>query len=133
MENTSITPRIDFTAALSGLFDLSGKAAYVPGGYGGIGEAIAWGLALAGAKVAVSGRDEAKAIEVAAALRAAGHDALGLAMDAHTVSSIQASVDAVAHRFGGLDILVNCVGMQDRKSTRLNSSHSTLSRMPSSA
>jgi hypothetical protein len=43
MEKASITPRIDFTAALSGLFDLRGKAAYVPGGYGGIGEAIAWG------------------------------------------------------------------------------------------
>ena len=112
MEKTSITPRIDFTAALSGMFDLRGKTAYVPGGYGGIGEAIAWGLALAGAKVAVSGRDETKALGVAAALRAAGHDALGLAMDAHAVPSIQASVDAVAHHFGALDILVNCVGMQ---------------------
>ena len=37
----SITPRNDFTAALSGLFDLRGKTADVPGGYGGIGEAIA--------------------------------------------------------------------------------------------
>ena len=108
----SITPRIDFTSALSGLFDLRGKTAYVPGGYGGIGEAIAWALALAGARVAVSGRDEAKALAVAAALRAAGHEALGLAMDAHSVLHIQQSVDTVAQHFGGLDILVNCVGMQ---------------------
>ncbi len=108
----SITPRIDFTSALSGLFDLRGKTAYVPGGYGGIGEAIAWALALAGARVAVSGRDEAKALAVAAALRAAGHEALGLAMDAHSVPHIQQSVDAVAGHFAGLDILVNCVGMQ---------------------
>lgn len=107
-----ITPRIDFTPALSGLFDLRGKTAYVPGGYGGIGEAIAWALALAGAKVAVSGRDETKALDVAGALRAAGHEALGLSMDAHSVSDIQASVQAVARHFGGLDILVNCVGMQ---------------------
>ncbi len=57
----SITPQIDFSTALTGLFDLRGKTAYVPGGYGGIGEAIAWGLAMAGARVAVSGRDEAKA------------------------------------------------------------------------
>ena len=112
MENSAMVPRIDFTAELAGLFDLRGKTAYVPGGYGGIGEAIAWGLALAGARVAVSGRDEAKALGAAAALRAAGHDALGLAMDAHDVPSIQASVDAVAQHFGGLDILVNCVGMQ---------------------
>ncbi len=108
----SITPKIDFTAALSGLFDLRGKTAYVPGGYGGIGEAIAWGLAMAGARVAVSGRDEARAEAVAAALRAAGHEAMGLAMDAHSVPQMQASVDAVAGQWGGLDILMNCVGMQ---------------------
>ena len=36
-----ITPEIDFKSELSGLFDLSGQVAYVPGGYGGIGEAIA--------------------------------------------------------------------------------------------
>ena len=102
MEKTSITPRIDFTAALSGLFDLHGKTAYVPGGYGGIGEAIAWGLAMAGARVAISGRDANKAAVVAQALEAAGHQALGLAMDAHSVTSIQASVDAVAQHFGGL-------------------------------
>ena len=108
----SITPRIGFTSALSGLFDLRGKTAYVPGGYGGIGEAIAWALAIAGARVAVSGRDEGKAQAVATALREAGHDALGVAMDAHSVPHIQQSVDAVARHFGGLDILVNCVGMQ---------------------
>lgn len=108
----SLTSRIDFTSALKGLFDLSGKVAYVPGGYGGIGEAIAWALAMAGAKVAVSGRDERRAREVAAALCAAGHDATGLAMDAHSVPQMQESVDAVARHFGRLDILVNCVGMQ---------------------
>ncbi len=108
----SITPRINFTAELSGQFQLQGKVAYVPGGYGGIGEAIAWGLALAGARVAVSGRDLVKAEALAAALRAAGHDALGLAMDAHSVPSVQASVEAVAAHFGAFDILVNCVGIQ---------------------
>ena len=107
-----ITPRIDFTRELSGLFDLRHKVAYIPGGYGGIGEAAAWALAIAGAKVAISGRDERKALELAAALRAEGHDALGLAMDAHSVPSIQASVEAVARHFGALDILVNCVGIQ---------------------
>ena len=107
-----ITPRINFTSELAGLFDLKGKTAYVPGGYGGIGEAIAWALAMAGAKVAVSGRDESKAVALAAELQAAGHTAMGLAMDAHSVAHIQSSVDAVAQAFGGLDILINCVGMQ---------------------
>ena len=107
----TMTPKIDFTQTLTGLFDLRGKTAYVPGGYGGIGEAIAWALAMAGARIAVSGRDEGKALAVAADLKAAGHDALGLAMDAHSVPQIQDSVDAVARHFGSLDILVNCVGL----------------------
>jgi NAD(P)-dependent dehydrogenase (short-subunit alcohol dehydrogenase family) len=108
----NITPRIDFSQALSGLFDLRGKTAYVPGGYGGIGEAITWGLAMAGARVAVSGRDAHKASELAASLAGAGHEALGLAMDAHSVTQMQESVETVARHFGQLDILVNCVGMQ---------------------
>lgn len=107
-----ITPRIDFPRELAGLFNLQGKAAYVPGGYGGIGEAMAWALALAGAKVAVSGRDAAKAEVLASQLRAAGHEALGVAMDAHSVADIRGSVDRVAAEFGRLDILLNCVGMQ---------------------
>jgi len=107
-----LTPRIDFTRELSGLFRLDGRVAYIPGGYGGIGEAIAWAMALAGAKVAVSGRDEAKAQALAASLRAAGHDALGLAMDGHSVAGMQASVDIVAAHFGRLDVLMNCIGIQ---------------------
>lgn len=96
---------------LEGLSDLRGRVAYVPGGYGGIGEAVAWGLALAGARVAVSGRDGGKAAALAARLRDAGGDAFGLAMDAHSVDDIRTSVDAVAERFGALDLLVNCVGI----------------------
>lgn len=108
----SITPRIDFSQQLAGLFNLAGKVAYVPGGYGGIGEAVAWALAIAGARVAVSGRDGARAQALAAQLCEAGHEAVGLAMDAHAVASVQGAVDEVARHFGRLDILVNCVGIQ---------------------
>ena len=93
-------------------FDLSGRVAYLPGGYGDIGRALAWGLARAGAKIAVSGRDAEKAQALVSALQMAGYDALGLQMDAHEVASIRRSVDATAEHFGHLDILVNCVGMQ---------------------
>jgi hypothetical protein len=37
-----IAPAIDFGHELANLFDLSHKIAFLPGGYGGIGEAIAW-------------------------------------------------------------------------------------------
>jgi NAD(P)-dependent dehydrogenase (short-subunit alcohol dehydrogenase family) len=109
---TTITPAIDFKRELAPLFDLTGKTAYVPGGYGGIGEAIAWGLALRGAKVAVSGRTKAKAEAFAKKLRDAGHEAIGVAMDAAKIADIERSVAAVAKRFGTIDILVNCVGTQ---------------------
>jgi NAD(P)-dependent dehydrogenase (short-subunit alcohol dehydrogenase family) len=108
----TITPRIDFKSELQGLFSLQGKVAYITGGYGGIGEAMAWALAMAGAKVAVSGRDAAKAQTLAGQLREAGHEAMGLAMDAHSVDDVRSSVDAVAAQYGRLDVLVNCVGMQ---------------------
>jgi len=94
------------------LFDLSGKAAFVPGGYGGLGAPIAWGLARHGASVAVAGRDGAKAEALAAQMRAEGLAAIGCALDAHSVASIRTAVDAAAEAFGGLDILMNCVGIQ---------------------
>lgn len=111
-EATRITPRIDFGRELTPLFDLHGKVAYLPGGYGGIGEAIAWGLALRGARIAVAGRDPVKANASAANLTAAGHEAVGLTLDAVDVSDIRQSVATVVERFGAIDILVNCVGMQ---------------------
>jgi gluconate 5-dehydrogenase len=102
----------DYPRLLAGQASLAGRTAFVPGGYGGIGAAIAWGLALAGARVAVAGCSEAKAEALAGALRAAGHDAIGVAMDAHSTDNIRAAIDRVADRFGSIDLLVNCVGIQ---------------------
>jgi gluconate 5-dehydrogenase len=91
---------------------LAGQVAFVPGGYCDIGAAVARGLAAAGAHLASAGRDVAKADALAASLRASGHKALGIAMDAHQVTDIQRAVDQVAQHFGALDLLVNCVGIQ---------------------
>lgn len=108
MTTNTITTTIDLPA----LFGLQGRVVYIPGGYGGIGEAVAWALAATGAAVAVSGRNTDKAKALASRLRAAGHEALGLAMDAHSTDSIRSAVDQVAQHFGALDILVNCIGIQ---------------------
>jgi NAD(P)-dependent dehydrogenase (short-subunit alcohol dehydrogenase family) len=94
------------------LFDLTGRCAFVPGGTGDIGQAVAWTLARAGARVAVAGRDGTRAETLAAALRAAGHDALGFAMDVREVAQVRRTVDQVAATFGHLDLLINCVGIQ---------------------
>jgi NAD(P)-dependent dehydrogenase (short-subunit alcohol dehydrogenase family) len=91
---------------------LAGQVAFVPGGYGDIGAAVAWGLAAAGARVAIAGRDLGKAQALASALHARGFEGLGLSLDAHHVADIQRAVDQVAQHFGHLDVLVNCVGIQ---------------------
>lgn len=107
-----ITPVIDFSKDLANLFDLRGKTAFVPGGTGGLGEAIVWGLAQAGAAVAVAAHHKEKADTLAASLTKAGHRALGLSFDATNVGSIERVADQAAGELGGLDILVNCVGIQ---------------------
>ena len=97
---------------MTGFFDLSGKVVFIPGGYGGIGEAVAWGLAGQGAKVAIAGRDAGKAKLLATRMGAKGLVAYGCAMDAHSVESIRTTVDAVVKELGGIDILMNCIGIQ---------------------
>jgi NAD(P)-dependent dehydrogenase (short-subunit alcohol dehydrogenase family) len=112
VSSTDMVAATDHALSLPSLFGLRGRVAFVPGGYGDIGSAITRGLALAGARVAVAGRSEPKTQAFAAMLRDEGHDALGLAMDAHRVADITRAVDAVAAQFGHLDLLVNCIGMQ---------------------
>ena len=96
----------------AGLFDVAGKVAFVPGGYGGIGEAIVRGLARHGARVVIAGRDAVKADALATKLRGEGLAASGCAMDARSVDSIRAAVDGAVAEFGAVDILMNCVGIQ---------------------
>jgi gluconate 5-dehydrogenase len=62
--------------------------------------------------VALAGRSADKADACAGTLRAEGHDAIGLAMDARRVVDIRSAVHQVQRHFGHLDLLVNCVGIQ---------------------
>lgn len=107
----SLTPKVDL-AALARQFDLTGRVAFVPGGYGALGEAIAWALALRGAFVAVAGPTAAKAERLAADIREAGFRAAGWGLDARSVTDIRAVTAAVAEVAGPIDILANCVGIQ---------------------
>lgn len=95
---------------------LLGKVAYVPGGSGAIGAAVAHGLAHAGAQVVVGGTDAAKLGKVTNAIASAGGDARSVAFDARSVPDIHRSVDAVCDYFGRCDILVNCVGIHREQS-----------------
>ncbi len=88
--------------------DLAGRTALVTGSTRGIGRAIADSLAGAGARVAVVGRDQAKAAEAAAAV---GAGAQGFAADVGDPASIAALVESVERAFGQVDILVNNAGL----------------------
>ena len=98
---------------MSGLrIDLTGRVALVTGSTRGIGRAIAGTLATAGARVAVTGRDQARAD--AAALEIAeqtGAETRGYAADVSETAQAVALVDAVEKDFGQLDILVNNAGL----------------------
>src|SRR6476661_3043376 len=88
--------------------DLVGKNALVTGSTRGIGRAIAESLASAGARVAVVGRDQARAAEAAAAI---GNNARGFAADVSDPASVVALVEGVERSFGQIDILVNNAGL----------------------
>ena len=88
--------------------DLSGRVALVTGSTRGIGRAIAGTLAECGARVAVVGRDQAKAEAVAAEL---GGDAKGFSCDLSEVAQAAALVENVEKAFGSVDILVNNAGL----------------------
>lgn len=98
-----IAPVIDFYTELADLFDFRGKVAYLPGGYGGIGGAIAWGPAVRGAKVVVAGRSAEKAEALAGQISEKGHEALGIEVDVKSVAEIRDSTGYVVDRFGALD------------------------------
>ncbi|HWJ21818.1 MAG TPA: 3-oxoacyl-[acyl-carrier-protein] reductase [Gemmatimonadaceae bacterium] len=87
--------------------DLSNRVALVTGSTRGIGRAIAGQLAECGARVAIVGRDLARAEAVAEEIG----EARGFACDVSDVASVTALVGNVEKAFGSLDILVNNAGL----------------------
>lgn len=85
-------------------FRLDGRVCLVTGGTRGIGAAIAHDFADAGARVIVTGRDEAQARVVA---NDVGRGALGIGYDASVAGTSGALADWVTREVGRLDILVN--------------------------
>ncbi|MHB2167879.1 SDR family oxidoreductase [Alsobacter sp. R-9] len=96
------------------LFDLSGRLALVTGSSQGIGFALAAGLARAGAKVVLNGRDAAKLDAAVEGLRKQGLDVLGRAFDVSDPAAAEAAVAAIEAEIGPLEILVNNAGKQHR-------------------
>ncbi|QDS86761.1 Gluconate 5-dehydrogenase [Rosistilla ulvae] len=99
------------------LFDLSGKSAIVTGGSKGLGQAMAAGLASAGADVMLVSRSAQQAADAAAEIAVQfGHQAMGIAADVSCPDQVQSMVDQAIERFGKIDILINNAGINIRGS-----------------
>jgi len=114
-ETASMTPKID-PGQIKRLFDVAGQRVLIPGGYGAIGEAIAVAMGQLGAKVSIAGPNHAKAESLAKRINADGGNAHGLQVDACNTDSITQCVENAIDLMGGVDVLINCVGIQREQS-----------------
>jgi NAD(P)-dependent dehydrogenase (short-subunit alcohol dehydrogenase family) len=110
------------------LFDLNGKVAVVTGGTTGLGNAIAVGLAEAGADVVPSSRRLEQVSSVATEIEKLGRKSMRVTSDVLDRASVQALHDAVLKEFGKIDILVNAAGVT-HKSPTLEESEAEWSRV----
>lgn len=92
-------------------FDFKGQTALVTGGTSGLGATIAEALALAGADVCVTGRDESRGRKAESALAKSGGRSFFVASDVRNSQEVAASVRQTVERFGKIDILVNSAGV----------------------
>jgi NAD(P)-dependent dehydrogenase (short-subunit alcohol dehydrogenase family) len=102
-------------------FSLKDKVAIVTGGSRGIGQAIAYGFAKAGAKVVITSRKVHDLEATAAEIKAIGGEALVLPAHLGKMEEIKKVVDAVMAKYGRIDILVNNAGASPAMGTVLDS------------
>ncbi len=95
-------------------FDLTGRVAVVVGGTSGIGQALARGLAEAGADVIPTGRRTDLVEAAAKEIEALGRRSLRISSDVLDRTSLQTLLDAAVAKFGKVDILVNAAGRTKR-------------------
>ena len=100
------------------LFDLTGRVAVITGGGGLLGRQHAEVIAAYGGRVVLLDSDADGGDTAAAALRAAGHEALALRADIRRPASVDRAVRSVMKRYGRIDILVNNAAMTVREGGR---------------
>ncbi|HEY4250522.1 MAG TPA: SDR family oxidoreductase [Roseomonas sp.] len=93
---------------------LANRTALVTGAAQGLGFAIAQGLAQAGARVLVHGRDATRVGAAVEALRAEGADAAPFLLDLALLDGFEPAIAALEQARGPIDILVNNAGVRAR-------------------
>ncbi len=96
------------------MFELDGRVALVTGGGSGLGQAISFGLADAGARVAVTDRDLKGARQTLDMIRQKGGKARADHMDVKNRGEIEQVVADVLSEWQAIDILVNSAGLAIR-------------------
>ena len=92
--------------------DLTGRTAFVTGGYSGLGRETARAMAARGAELILSGRDEAKLAEAAREIAdATGAKVETLVCDLASLDSIRAAGAEARERFDRIDLLINNAGV----------------------
>lgn len=99
---------------LAKLFSLEDKVILLTGAAGGIGSELAKGLAEIGADMALCDRDETGLAAVKAEIAAQGDSAECFSLDLLKMDSIKQCVQAVVEKFGKIDVLINCAGINKR-------------------
>lgn len=90
---------------------LAGKRALVTGAASGIGRAVALELAQAGTHLMLVDTDEPGLANVVAEARKSAVDVIARRCDVAQTDQLQAVVELVTNRWGGVDILVNNAGV----------------------
>jgi len=96
------------------VFDLSGKVALVTGSTSGLGQAIARGLAEAGATILVNGRNQERLASTLQEFRNSGLKAHARRFDVTVEAEVVDAVASIEAEIGPIDILVNNAGIQRR-------------------
>lgn len=97
------------------MFSLQGKTALVTGSARGLGFEIAAGLASQGARIILNGRDSQALDAALGQLRQRGFQVLGWCFDVADEASLPQAFIELLGQVGSVDILVNNVGMRDRR------------------
>ena len=125
----SATSREAVMAALQGARLLEGRLALVTGAASGIGQAIAQGLASAGARVIVTDISEQRCADTLALIHAAGGQAWGFALDVTDADAAAALAQAVGDDIGAVDIVVNNAGVILREGLDSPQAHANIRRV----
>lgn len=97
------------------LFEIKGKRVLVTGSTAGIGYVLAEGLAEAGAKLILNGRNHENVEAAIASFAKKGFQATGYTFDITDADDVEQKIAEIEKEVGGIDVLVNNAGIQHRE------------------